>query len=389
MSGTPASGPTSGSPFAARTIFVLIALGVVGFISFLLLSAYADDLRPARNGGNHALSNSAVGFSGIAELVKRTHGDVRFVRGDADLDSDMLLVLTPGPDTDPAAVKRILDRRQDLPTMVILPKWMAAPLPAKSGWVQAVGKLPGFLALQPVSQVDVKAEIGEDPRTGIRTISGTDLESAFDGPGGAALVAYVGESVTTIVADPDLFDNKGLATVEGAERAMRILSQFAAPDSPVAFDLTLHGFGRNPNLLKLAFEAPFLPLTLCILLAALLAGWHAMLRFGPAALPERGIAFGKRALAENGAALLRLARRRHRTGERYATLTREAVAAATGAPASLTGDALDRYLDRLDREGEPFTSIAARAADAPDTRSLLAAARDLHHWKRTVTREHR
>ncbi|MBC9032190.1 hypothetical protein IAG41_07285 [Sphingomonas sp. JC676] len=379
---------TSPTPFAARTIFVLIALSVVGFLSYLLLSAYADELRPAQNGGTHALSNSAVGFAGLADLIKRTHGDVRLVRREADLANDTLLVLTPDASTDPAAVKRILDRRQDLPTMVILPKWIVTPLPAKANWVRSTGTLPTFIAAMPVSSVG-KVEIRDAPHGKFRTVSGPTLEAAFEAPDGSALVAYVGDSVTTIVADPDLFNNQGLATVEGAERAMRILSQFAAPDSPVAFDLTLHGFGRNPNLLKLAFEAPFLPLTLCVLLAALLAGWHAMLRFGPAALPDRGVAFGKRALAENGAALLRLARRRHRTGERYATLVREAVATSTGAPPGLTGDALDRYLDRLDREGEPFLSITARAANARDTRGLLAAARDLYHWKRTVTRENR
>ena len=169
---------------------------------------------------------------------------------------------------------------------------------------------------------------------------------------------------------------------------MDILDEIGAGGG-VAFDLTLHGFGRNPNLLKLAFEAPFLPLTLCVLVAALVAGWHAMLRFGPAAHPQRGVAFGKRALADNGAALLRLARRRHRTGARYAALVRETAAASTGAPAGLSGDALDRYLDRLDPAAEPFSHIAARAADAPDTRRLLDAARDLYQWKRTVTREHR
>lgn len=379
--------PGTATPFAARALLALIALSIVGFLSFLWLSAYADDLRPAQNGGNHALSGSAVGFAGFAELVKRTHGNVRLIRREADLGDDTLLVLTLGPDTDPAAVKRILDRRSELPTMVILPKWAVMPLPGRPGWAQSLGKLPAAIAAMPVSQV-AKPVIEEAPPGGFRTISGPDLEAAYEQEG-RALVAYVGGGVTTIVADPDLFDNKGLATEEGAERAMRILGQFAAPDGPVAFDLTLHGFGRNPNLLKLAFEAPFLPLTLCVLLAALLAGWHAMLRFGPAALPERGIAFGKQALAENGAALLRLARRRHRTGERYATLTREAVAAGTGAPAGLTGEALDRYLDKLSREGEPFSSIAARATDAPDTRTLLAAARDLYFWKRTVTREHR
>jgi hypothetical protein len=373
--------------FTVRAVLILVALAIMGFVSFLLLFAYADELRPAQNGGTHALSTSAIGFAGLADLAKQTRGDVRMVRREADLGDDVLLVLTPGPGTSPAAVKAILDRREGLPTLVILPKWIAVPLPGKPNWVRATGTIPESMAALPLSAVR-EVTVSSPPRQTLRTISGSGLETIHAAPDGAALAATDEASLLTIVADPDLFDNQGLATREGAERAMDILDEIGAGGG-VAFDLTLHGFGRNPNLLKLAFEAPFLPLTLCVLVAALLAGWHAMLRFGPAALPGRGVAFGKRALADNGAALLRLARRRHRTGERYAALVREAAAASTGAPAGLSGDALDRYLDRLDPASEPFSHIAARAADAPDTRRLLDAARDLYQWKRTVTREHR
>lgn len=378
---------TSTAAFTVRAVLILVALAIVGFVSFLLLFAYADELRPAQNGGTHALSTSAIGFAGLADLVKQTRGDVRMVRREADLGDDVLLVLTPSPGTSPATLKAILDRRDGLPTLVILPKWIAVPLPAKPNWVRTTGTIPESMAALPLSEARA-VTVGSSPRQALRTISGSGLETIYAAPGGAPLAATDEESLLTIVADPDLFDNQGLATREGAERAMDILDEIGAGGG-VAFDLTLHGFGRNPNLLKLAFEAPFLPLTLCVLVAALLAGWHAMLRFGPAALPERGVAFGKRALADNGAALLRLARRRHRTGERYAALVREAAAASTGAPAGLSGDALDRYLDRLDPAAEPFSHIAARAADAPDTRRLLDAARDLYQWKRTVTREHR
>lgn len=377
----------SAPAFTVRAVLILVALAIVGFVSFLLLFAYADELRPAQNGGTHALSTSAIGFAGLADLVKQTRGDVRMVRREADLGDDVLLVLTPGPGTSPAAVKAILDRREGLPTLVILPKWIAVPLPGKPNWVRTTGTIPQSMAALPLSEVK-EVTIGSPPRQALRTISGSGLETIYAAPDGAALAATDEESLLTIVADPDLFDNLGLATREGAERAMDILDEIGAGGG-VAFDLTLHGFGRNPNLLKLAFEAPFLPLTLCVLVAALLAGWHAMLRFGPAALPERGVALGKRALADNGAALLRLARRRHRTGARYAALVREAAATSTGAPAGLSGDALDRYLDRLDPAAEPFSHMAARAADAPDTRRLLDAARDLYQWKRTVTREHR
>lgn len=375
------------APFAARTVLIVVAVAVVGFVSFLLLSAYAPDFRPTRNGGTHALSTSAVGFAGTAELIRMTHGNVGLIRDQKGLDDLGLVVLTPGPETSPDSVKQILAQRDGLMTLIVLPKWIAGPLRGNPAWVAAAGMLPGDFAKAPLEGT-AEATLSEGSPANLRVIKGPKLNNDTGAPDGGPFLAELGDSGTYILADPDVINNHGLATREGAERAMAIIDWLTPPDHGVSFDLTLMGFGRNPNLIKLAFEPPFLPLTLCILLAAALAGLHAARRFGPAAHEERAVAFGKRALAENGAALFRLARRRHRTGGRYAQLTRDAVAAATGAPAGLTGEALDRYLDRLDRTGEPFTAIAARAAEAPDTRRLLAAARDLYLWRRTVTREH-
>ncbi|MEP9357139.1 hypothetical protein [Sphingomonas sp. KR3-1] len=391
------SGENARAPFAMRTVLVLVILGVVAFLGFVLLAAYADDLQPAQRPGNHALAPSAVGFAGAAELVRRVHGSATMIRREADLGTHDTLVVTLSPGTDPDALKKLLDRRVSQPTILVLPKWLTFPRRDKPGWVTSFGTLPAEMVEKQLTKLTLVKITDNGP--GLRTITGGELEPVYadteDGdseqiftdPDGRLLVAWMKKRPLLIVADPDLLDNQGLKTLEGAERAMQILGAFEG--RAIAFDLTLHGFGRNPNLLKLAFEAPFLPLTLCLLLAALLAGWHAMLRFGPPLPEARAVAFGKRAIVENGAALLRLARRRHRTGDRYAALIREVAASATGAPASLPPEALDRYLDRLDKDGEPFTALADRAADARDTRTLLDAARALYQWKRTVTREHR
>ena len=51
------------SAFNARTMLLITAIGVLAFIAMLLLGAYAPDLRSGRNGGSHALSKAATGFS--------------------------------------------------------------------------------------------------------------------------------------------------------------------------------------------------------------------------------------------------------------------------------------------------------------------------------------
>lgn len=382
------SGSNNRSPFGVIAIVALVTVAVVAFCSWLVLSTYAPDHREVKNGGGHAYSTSAVGFLGLAELVRMTRGDNRLIRKDAELSEDGLVILTPGIQNSPEEIKAILELREGQPTLIVMPKYHVLRMRENPAWVRQRGVWPGeFLdqMLDGIAEVDFSTPGPGD----LRFVHGKELNALEHTPEGAPLLVGIEGTETYILADPDLLNNKGIATRSGSERAMALLGKIAPPGQPIGFDLTLMGFGKNPDLLRLAFEPPFLPLTLCLLAAALLAGFHAMRRFGPAARDERVVAFGKRALAENGAALLRLARRRHRTGERYAALTREAAAAASGAPAALTGEALDRYLDKLSKEGEPFTQIAARADDAPDTRRLLAAARDLYHWRRTVTREHR
>ena len=77
------------------------------------------------------------------------------------------------------------------------------------------------------------------------------------------------------------------------------------------FDVTLNGLGSSKSPLKLMFDPPFLAVTLAIVAALLLAGpaGDRPLRRA-AAGRERAIAFGKAALVDNSAALVRKARPR-------------------------------------------------------------------------------
>lgn len=383
------SGNAAASPFRRTTIAILVALALAGAAGYLLLGAFGQSFQPPRAGGAHALSNSGVGFSGALEMVKLAGREATVIRNKADLARDDLVILTPAVTTEPHELKAMLDTRAGLPTLVVLPKHIVRRHRGNAAWVESYGELPPEMGERLLRDVAEGADLSEGGRGSLRTLSGKGLEPMMHGPDGDPILVQIGETDHFILADPDALNNYGLRTPEGVNRALELIDYVALEDQAVRFDATLVGFSQGPNLLKLAFEAPFLPLTLILLFAAALAVLHALRRFGQAAHEERKLAFGKRALAENGAALLRLARRRHRTGDRYAQLTRDIAATATGAPSGLSGEALDRYLDKLDREGEPFTHIVQRASGAQDTRGLLAAARDLYHWRRTVTRDHR
>ena len=95
-----------------------------------------------------------------------------------------------------------------------------------------------------------------------------------------------------------------------ARSALAMLDFLNSTDADgVLFDVTANGLGRSRSPLKLAFDPPFLAVTLTIFAAMLLAAWQALNRFGPVRRRERAIAFGKAALVDNSAALIRKAGR--------------------------------------------------------------------------------
>src|ERR1700745_945236 len=101
MSELPIQGPTQPGEgaFNPKTMLLITAIGALAFIAMLVLGAYAPDLRSGRNGGAHALSNAATGFSGIVRLARETDRNPTIVRAVADLRNENLAVITP-PDSD-------------------------------------------------------------------------------------------------------------------------------------------------------------------------------------------------------------------------------------------------------------------------------------------------
>ena len=85
---------TEESGFRRGTILLIILVGIAAFIGTLVLAAYAPELRSGKNGGAHALSNAATGYSGLVRLADATGRNPQILRHDYLHDSEDLIVLT-------------------------------------------------------------------------------------------------------------------------------------------------------------------------------------------------------------------------------------------------------------------------------------------------------
>ncbi|KPF62383.1 hypothetical protein IP88_14885 [alpha proteobacterium AAP81b] len=390
--------------FNRAGIAALIGLGILFAAAFTLLSAFGTELNPGRNGGSHGLSVAATGYSGIVALAAATSQGGKVGRDEAALAGAGLLVLTPDVNSDGAEIKRLIDGRRGAPTLIVLPKHLTAPLPLKPHWAQRVAPLGGQAAAMPLRRLLPRLAIVEGAIPDGAALVGIDypdlrlaapgdarslaptsgLDPVLVGPQERIVIGWTAAKNLYVLADPDLIDNQGIAKLANAQAAVRLLVALAdGRPGGIVFDVTLHGFGRSQSLLRTAFEPPFLALTLALLVTGALAAWAGAARFGTPPAPPRAIAFGKRALVDNAASLIRMGRREAAMAARYAGLMRDAAAARLRAPSGLTGAGLDDWLARRGGGGD-YAALAAAATAATGRTDALAAARALFRWQETI-----
>lgn len=392
------AGESADGPFSARTMLLITAIGAFAFIAMLVLGAYAPDLRSGRNGGAHALSNAATGFSGLVRLARDTGRNPRVVRAVADLNNEDLAVVTP--DDASANLSKILATRGPRSTLIILPKWLTGADDTHVGWVR-VQRLDYPQDPEGVLAPEVKLTVARSKGHGealvnnqslmgpdvqfrapavVQTISGNSLQPMISTPEGKIVLGRVGTRNLYVLGDPDLLNNHGMGSETQARSALALLDTLNSTGADgVLFDVTANGLGRSRSPLKLAFDAPFLGVTLIIFAAMMLAGWQALVRFGPVRISERAIAFGKAALVDNSAALVRKAGREAHLGGRYVDVIRDRAMSLFRVPQRLDADTLAARLEALN----PHRSFAAAADAAQSARTrgeLLGAAQSLNQW---------
>ena len=397
---------SGGRVFSPVVAFAMVGVGALSLLFYLLFSAYAPDYSGEGDTRANAVSRSAVGFAGLAEFLRLQGIPVLLSRGldEEEFEKTSLVILTPGPED---TVDEILAVTYLEPALIILPKWLAAPDPLQPGWVRNFGLIPadglGERLLgtdmpasisQAVGVAPVQLRIGFDgteaspaPIESLQTMSGSMWTGSVTDQQGRTVLARLEGSETYVLAEPDLMNTHGLKDLATARVAMTIIEAIRDGNGPVVFDLTLAGYRRSPNPLRLAFEPPMLGATLCALLAALLMGVHAAVRFGSPVEGGRSLALGKQALADNSAALIAMTGREHRIVPRYAAAIRRRVARIVGVPADTRDEELNALLDRLRRRNdtaEPIASLLAEAGRAEDASDALRVARKMYRWRRDM-----
>jgi hypothetical protein len=402
--------PVRAPAFSPKVVLALVLVGVVSFAGLAVLSAYAPDLRADNDGGANALSSSAVGFKGAQTLLQALGTPVVVSRANpppAGLGRSALLILTPTKDTTSTAIRAFPKTR---PTLVVLPKWETTPDPTRRGFVRKAGVMTKGEYIEAIKRFVDDTVISHDPGVSrpvlhgagapfaagevlpldaidqLQTIRGKGwIPVLTDAQGRAVLVRSKETPHLLVLADPDLLNTQGLATLANARAAVAVVDSLR-DGGGVVFDVTLNGYKRGRGLWRMMLEPPWLAATLCAVAAALLMGLHALARFGPAQARGRAFALGKRALVDNSAGLIRMAGREHELAPAYAALTRSLIGQAAG---GRHAGADARWLDRLARlrQVEDPEALEAEADRARSRDDLLVVARKLYRWRLEMTRE--
>ncbi len=409
-----AAAPNRAQAFSPRTILALVAVGLVSFSGLAVLAAYAPELRAAGDPGAHAMSSSAIGFKGAVIMLQAEGVPTAVTRTTPKTNTPDLLVLTPeGGTTELNLDGFALQSRK----LIVLPKWTVAAQPLRPGFVAKVGVFENSLVASALlnryaKQTEILHRTGvsrpvlhADPAFGsaatlplgdvdrLQTVApGGEWDPLLSDEHGDIVLAESGtQAGVYLLADPDLLNNQGLAGLDRARAGMMILNTLRAGHG-VNFDVTLNGLTRGRGIGRLMLEPPWLAATLCGVAAALLMGLHGLARFGPTLAAGRAIALGKRALVDNSAGLVRMARREHELAPAYATLTRALIRRFVGAgDRAATGVENDRWLaDLASQRGAQAPEDLTREAERAQTRDdLLAVGRRLYLWRLEITRERR
>ncbi|MBW8873991.1 MAG: hypothetical protein JF614_03440 [Acidobacteria bacterium] len=385
--------------FSRRRVAWAVGIAATSFAIFLLLLAFGRDLEGRPAPGADTFSRSALGYRGVAELLRALGlgATSRQASAGSGVGPDHPLVVAE-PDPRRGGSSPRLEtlwqeaRDRQAPLVVVLPKWIPSePRKDKPEWLEKVELMPSWQVhwvLQglkdpdlPVTARRLRSARGcqaswhngdaplalqldvETPVQLLLPIEG--LEPVIQCDGGLLVArrpARSGRPQVVVIADPDLLNNQGLGRGENAAAVYQLFARELAAQG-VVFDETVHGFNRTPGLLA---EALRFPMVLAVLQGLVLLGvvlWAGMGRFGKPLPAAAGLAAGKAVLIGNTAELLAGGGHAADSAMRYFQQTTRAVAAYYFLPPDLPETERLARLQRLSEGHGKRLNLAALETD--------------------------
>jgi hypothetical protein len=420
------AGQDSTRAFSIQIVIGLVVVSIVSFAAFIVLSAFADDLRQPEDGGPHALSKSAIGFAGMVDLLQSEGWRVRVSRGSLrELKGvDQLTILSPvwRGDLDEGVLYRTWG---DI--LVVLPKWDVQRDWNHPGWVigdgglesevekmldkegltLTVGNAPGVKDVVLKHKYGAAADIPAGRIERLQTLSSADIEPVLTDENGHTVLGRIsrqyadyeaptapddpdaisdpdrdepappheasheslphkfqsyGQRDIFVLAEPDLLNTKGLASAITARAGIEALRTISEGDDTEIV--------FDLTLHGMERSRNFLKLLLqppflpAVLCLAFAGALMAVYAVAGRMRVRSGreIALGKTMLVENSALLLSLAGRDSRMGKRYVQMTRALAAAAAGVPSRSSEAQQVAMLDAVGR-GEKTGAAYSQLAD--------------------------
>lgn len=397
------------TPVIAPAVAVgLVIVSVLSLIAFFALSAYTPDISDDTATEAHALSKSAIGFAALRVLLNADETPNEIDRGDAphDLAHSSLMVVTPPPEAASADLaKLVMDSHDVRQWLVVLPKWVPFSDPTAIGRVMKgplyshgdvetllrglskttkIQRHWGAFTPQLVATAHDFAPLpaGLGKVDAFQTIAGPDWIALVSNAQGDPVLVKLRNWPVYVLSDPDFMNTHGLRDLPTAALALSMIRNLRAGKAPVQFDVTLNGLGAAPSLLRKIFEPPFLGATVCAILAAMLMGFHAMVRFGSPPVPPPAFARGKAALVNNAADMIRMLHREPRMAQRYAQTTRNLALRALGIRRSLQAGGTDAPFEGIEsRDQQSFSELLREAAQVDSRAGLVMLARKFYEWR--------
>ena len=397
------------SPFALRTVLILIAVGGCAIAGIVYLSLYGQNFGEPATVDPSVYSRSSVGHKAFLETLRRLGVPIQVSRFNSAAkigDAGLLIVAEP---TDDKENDDLLHKLDHLPQVLfVLPKWRAAPDTTDPRWAGAIALLPDEAVLDIYKRVMGSGSLVRREGTIIlpaaqfggavklnrpQYIVDGDLKPLVSGPDGIVLGQYTfGSKRLWILSDPDLISNQGIDEGENAGVAVAIVQALQQKGAPVVIDETVHGFGERPELLHRVFQLPYVIVTITGLLAVLLVIWAGSLRFGAPQRSEPVLAAGKGSLIRNAADLLSLGQSVGMVLTSYLRLAMGEAMRELRGPNGLDETGQTAWLDAQARRRGlahrlgPLRDNALQVANTrkPDSRLAMRLAVDIDQWKQEM-----